>query len=225
MHLPGAGRFARQLKQGQRVISREIRNAPEEAVGESLPSTPCSRGRSGYPGTPPTALSSPSCCVLCPSPLHAQGQKFVFQCVAPAGTCLTIFQSLAFQHQANSTVLAFLPHGTPRSCLFPHGAQLAAVLRGKPHIDFYVLCSFPGECVLMAENKFYHSAKFTRCLAPRTCKCSLQCLKPVSEKVSYNLFAPMFPLACILHVQNHGHTSSFLFAARLKLVSCSLLEL
>lgn len=121
---------------------------------------------------PPTALSSPPCCLLCPSPLHTQGQKFVFQHVTPASMCLTIFQSLAFQHQANTTGLTFLPHGTPHSCLFPHGAQLAAMLWGKPHIDYCVLCSFPGECVLMVQDEFYHSAKLTRYLSPTTCKCN-----------------------------------------------------
>lgn len=77
------------------------------------------------------ALYSPTCSVLCPSLPHAQGQKLVFQRVAPAGTCQTIFQSLAFQHQANSTVLAFLPHGTPCSCLFPCGHSLLPCSRGN----------------------------------------------------------------------------------------------
>lgn len=136
VHPPGAGWYllARQLKQGLRVISREIRNRREKAVGESLPSTPRSRGKAGALGISSGSFLSHMPHAVSQPPAHPRTEACLSVCwVFPAGACQAIFQSLAFQHQANSTVLAFPQHGTHRSCSFQYGAQLVAMLQGKPH--------------------------------------------------------------------------------------------
>lgn len=111
------------------------------------------------------------------------------------------------------------------SCLFPHGAQPAAMLWGKPHTHCWVLCSFPGERVLVVEDKFYHSTKCTRCHAPIICKCIYSVWSQPQERCHITYLLPFSVLPCILHAQNYGYTASFLLAARLGCVSCSSLKL
>lgn len=77
--LPVAGWliFRRQLKQGLRAVSRDIRNRQERGVEEFLPSQSCSRGRAGALRIPYGSFLSRTPCAV--SFLHTRGQKHVFQ--------------------------------------------------------------------------------------------------------------------------------------------------
>lgn len=151
------------------MISREIRNTQKKAVGESLPSAPCSRGRSGYSETPQSSFLSQMVCALS-HPCTSKDRSLSF--------------SLSLQPARAKPYFSLSPSST-KQLHSPHiPAAWDTLLLPLPTWST-ACCHAPGEtthqllgvvlsprCVVMVEDKFYHSAKHTRCHSPMICKCN-----------------------------------------------------
>ena len=154
------------------MISREIRNRQGKAVGESLPSTPHSRGTAGASGIPYGSFFSRMPHAVSQPPAHPRTEACLSVCcVFPAGACQAIFQSLAFQHQANSTVLAFPQHGIPHPAPSRMEHSLRPCSRGNHMQSNGCRALFQVSVFSWGRRTFIIQQNTPRCHAPLTCKC------------------------------------------------------